>query len=148
MLSSFFLCNYLSHFNLCNFLNITNQLTSYLRGMSSWGLLIFVKANKNFQNLQTPLIAVPPRSPLEDTQPITPGTQLMTWPTGPAQRAGLTSCCSPTFFPGKLPPHLWVSHYTHSPPLGSHLLGQHQQCPLLGILTQGQRKDNLKVEQI
>lgn len=97
-MSSFFLCKYLLHFNLCNFLNITSQLTSSLRGMTSWGLLSFVKANKNFQNLQTLLIAVPPRFLLK-TQPITSETQPITWPTGCTQHDGLTSCGSPNVFP-------------------------------------------------
>lgn len=87
------------YYNFCNFLNITSQLTSSLRGMTSWGLLSFVKANKNFQNLQTLLIAVPTKIPAEDTQPITSETQPRTWPTGSTQHDGLTSCGSPSVFP-------------------------------------------------
>lgn len=105
MFSSFFLSNYLSH---CNFLNNTCHLTSFLKGMSLWGLLTSGKANHPFQKLETLITCGALKIPAEDTQPTTPGTLLKTQPTGPTQHTRITSFCAPQIIsPGNFLPTFW-----------------------------------------
>ena len=92
-----------------NVLNITKQLTSSLRWMSAWGLLILGKVNQTFQKLYSLLTGVPRDFQGRHTASYTRDTAQ---PTGPTYAAGITSCCaSQKLSPGKPPPHLLVSHY-------------------------------------
>ena len=115
-----------------NVLNITKQLTSSLRWMSAWGLLILGKVNQTFQKLYSLLTGVPRDFQGRHTASYTKDTAQ---PTGPTYAAGILPVVHPRNSPlgNLLPTSLY--HTTQSPPLSSQLLGRHQQCPSLGITT-------------
>ena len=117
-----------------NVLNITKQLTSSLRWMSAWGLLILGKVNQTFQKLYSLLTGVPRDFQGRHTASYTRDTTQLSQLAPPTLLALLPVVHPRTSPLGNLLPTS-LYHTTQSPPLSSQLLGRHQQCPSLGITT-------------